>query len=121
VAQASSNVNKSTSVGSKTSVKKQTFDFKIAGVSYKIKTLHDEKTVEELVNFVNDKVSDALKVTKNASFQNAAVLAALNIAEEMLLLKKTAQAELEKIEQHALKLSKDIENSKIQKGTEIEV
>lgn len=98
-----------------TNSKKKTFDFKIAGVSYKIKTSHDEKTVEELVQLVNSKVSDAMKATKNGSFQNAAVLAALNMAEEMLLLKKRAQAELEKLEQKAQKLSEDIENSKMNK------
>ena len=96
-------------------LKKRTFDFKIAGVSYKIKTSHDEKTVEELVLLVNSKVSEALKATKNGSFQNAAVLAALNMAEEMLLLKKRAQSELEKLELKAQKLSEDIENSKMNK------
>ncbi len=94
---------------------KKTFDFKIAGVSYKLKTSHDEKTVNELVDFVNSKVTEALKVTKNSSFQNAAVLAALNIAEEMILLKQRAQAELEKLESKALKLSRDLENSKANK------
>lgn len=98
-----------------TNLKKKTFDFKIAGVSYKIKTSHDEKTVEELVALVNSKVSEAMKATKNGSFQNAAVLAALNMAEEMLLLKRRAQAELEKLESKAEKLSADIENSKMNK------
>ncbi len=96
--------------------KKKSFDFKIAGVSYKIKTSHDEKTVEELVQLVNSKVSEAMKATKNGSFQNAAVLAALNMAEEMLLLKKRAKAELEKLEQKAQKLSEDIENSKMNRS-----
>lgn len=96
-------------------LQKRTFDFKIAGISYKIKTSHDEKTVEELVQLVNTKVSEAMKATKNNSFQNAAVLAALNMAEEMLLLKKRAQAELEKLEKKAEKLSEDIENSKMNK------
>lgn len=95
--------------------KKQTFDFKIAGVSYKIKTSHDEKTVHELVNFVNIKVTEALSATKNSSFQNAAVLAALNIAEEMILLKKCAGAELEKLEAKALKIAHELETSKSNK------
>jgi len=95
--------------------KKKTFDFKIAGVSYKIKTSHDEKIVQELVMLVNSKVSEAIKATKNGSFQNAAVLAALNMAEEMLLLKIRAKAELEKLEKKAQKLSEDIENSKMNK------
>ncbi len=88
---------------------KKTFDFKIAGVPYKIKTSHDEDTVHQLVDYVNAKVSEALAVTKNSSFQNAAVLAALNIAEEMILLKKKAHAELERLENSALKLSENLE------------
>jgi cell division protein ZapA len=99
---------------SQNSVKK-TFDFKIAGVPYKLKTSHEEQTVNELVEFVNGKITEAIAVTKNSSFQNAAVLAAFNIAEEMILLKQRAQAELEKLEAKALRLSEDLENSKINK------
>ncbi len=95
---------------------KKTFNFKIAGVPYKLKTSHEEQTVNELVDFVNHKVTEALAVTKNSSFQNAAVLAALNIAEEMILLKQRAQAELDKLEAKALKLSQDLENSKTNKA-----
>ena len=94
---------------------KKLFHFKIAGVSYKIKTSHDEETVNELVEFVNHKVTEAMTVTKNSSFQNAAVLSALNIAEEMILLKRRARAELEKLESKALKLAADLENSKANK------
>lgn len=94
---------------------KRLFHFKIAGVSYKIKTSHDENTVNELVSYVNQKVTEAMSVTKHSSFQNAAVLAALNIAEEMILLKRRAYAELEKLEAKALKLSQDLENSKAHK------
>ncbi|MBC7420354.1 MAG: cell division protein ZapA [Bdellovibrio sp.] len=94
---------------------KKLFNFKIAGVSYKIKTSHDEQTVNELVDFVNTKVTEAMGATKNSSFQNAAVLAALNIAEEMILLKRRAQAELNKLEAKAKKLSQDLENAKTNK------
>ena len=94
---------------------KKTFDFKIAGVPYKLKTSHEEQTVNELVDYVNTKVTEALAVTKNSSFQNAAVLAALNIAEEMILLKQRAHLELNKLEVKALKLSQDLENSKTNK------
>lgn len=99
----------------KKDIQKPTFDFKIAGVSYKIKTSHDEQTLQQLVEYVNSKVTEAIKVTKNSSFQNAAVLASLNIAEEMILLKRRAQVELEKLEQKALKLSQEIESTKANK------
>ena len=98
--------------------KKQTFDFKIAGVPYKIKTSHDTEMVQELIQFVGRKVDEALKNTKNGSFQNAAVLAALNIAEELILLKRRARIELEKLEEKTLRLSQEIDNSKSKKEAE---
>lgn len=96
---------------------KKNFNFKIAGVPFKLKTSHGDSTVTELVDYVNAKVTEALAVTKNSSFQNAAVLAAFNIAEEMILLKQRAQAELSKLEVKALKLSLDLENSKTNKSS----
>jgi len=91
---------------------KKNYNFLIAGVPYKLKTSHDDKTVQELVNFVNSKMDQAMTVTKNGSFQNAAVLTAMNIAEELILLKRKAARELEKLEAKALSLSQDLENSK---------
>ena len=91
---------------------KKTFDFLIAGVPYKLKTSHDDATVQEMVEFVNSKMNQAMTVTKNGSFQNAAVLTAMNLAEELILLKRRAHRELEKLEEKALQLSLDLENSK---------
>lgn len=94
---------------------KKIHDFTIAGVPYRLKTSHDDATVQELVDFVNSKIQQALAVTKHGSFQNAAVLTALNIAEELILLKRKAHRELERIEEKTLKLAIDLENSKINK------
>lgn len=91
---------------------KKTYSFLIAGVPYKLKSSHDDATVQELVQFVNDKMNQAMAVTKNGSFQNAAVLSAMNVAEELILLKRKAHRELEKLEERALQLSFDLENSK---------
>ena len=91
---------------------KKTYHFLIAGVPYKLKTSHDDATVQELVDFVNRKMNESLSVTKNGSFQNAAVLTAMNLAEELILLRRQAHRELERLEEKALKLSIDLENSK---------
>ncbi len=91
---------------------KQTFNFLIAGVPYKLKTSHDDATVKELVEFVNSKMNQAMAVTKNGSYQNAAVLTAMNLAEEIILLKRKVQSELEQLEQQAMQLSLDLESSK---------
>lgn len=92
---------------------KTTYEFQIAGLPYKLKSSHDEKTVQELVDFVDNKVKQALAITKSGSFQSAAVLAALNIAEELILLKRKAHRELNLLEEKTLKLAQDLENSKI--------
>lgn len=91
---------------------KKTFQFLIAGVPYKLKTSHDDETVQELVEYINLKMDQAMKATKNGSFQNAAVLSALNIAEELILLKRKAVRELNKLEDKAIRLTQDLENSK---------
>lgn len=91
---------------------KKTFDFLIAGVPYKIKSSHDDEVVKDMVDYVNSRMNQALSQTKNGSFQNAAVLTAMNIAEELILLKRKAYRELSKIEEKALRLEVEIENSK---------
>lgn len=88
---------------------KKTYEFEIAGLPYKLRSSHDENTVQELVKFVDQKIEHALKTTKSGSFQSSAVLAALNIAEELILLKRRARKELELLEERALKISQDLE------------
>ena len=90
------------------SLASRTVEIKIAGVPYKIRSNHDEQVLNQLISLVNDKISDAIKVTKNASFQNAAVLASLNLAEEILLLKKQANDVLLNLELQTQKLKSDL-------------
>lgn len=92
---------------------RKTFELSIAGLPFKLRSSHDEQTVRELVDFVDQKMKQAMQVTKSGSFQSAAVLAALNIAEELILFKKKALREVELLETKALRISKDLESSKI--------
>jgi ribosomal protein L22 len=57
------------------------------------------------------KVEEALKLTKNNSFQNAAILAAMSMAEELLLLKKKAYRELSRLEEKAILLIDEIDQA----------
>lgn len=95
---------------------KKTYDLDIAGMSFKLRSSHDEQTVKELVEFVDSKTKEAMAALKSGSFQSAAVLAALNIAEELILLKKKAHRELDQLEERATKLSHLLEDSKTWKG-----
>jgi cell division protein ZapA len=91
---------------------KKTYTFLIAGVPYKIKTSHNDAMMQELIEFVNNRMNQSMAASKNGSFQNAAVLTAMNIAEELILLKKKANHELEKLEVKTLALYQDLENAK---------
>ena len=95
---------------------KKVYELTFGGLPFKLKSSHDEATVQELAHFVEHKLQQALVATKSGSYQSAAVLAALNIAEELILLKRRAIRELDRIEEKALKISEDLEGSKSSKG-----
>lgn len=101
-------------------MEKKPYEFLISGVPYKLKTSHEEALVQELVDLVNCKMSQSLAATKNGSYQNAAVLTALHLAEELVLLKRRAHRELEKLEEKTLRLAHDLENSKTLKVSHVE-
>ena len=91
------------------------YDFSVAGVSLKVRSANDEKTVQELMGYVDDKISEAMLSTKSGSLQNAAILAALNIAEELYALKEEARNELEELERKAARISSSLESSRLSK------
>jgi cell division protein ZapA len=91
---------------------RKTYELTFGGLPFRLRSSHDDETVRELAEFVEKKLQQALAATKSGSYQNAAILTALNIAEELILLKRRALTELDRIEQKAAKISQDIENSK---------
>lgn len=84
----------------------------IAGVPLRLKSSHDEQTVDELVALVDQKIREALPLTKTGSIQNAAILASLHLAEEYLLLKRKAKSELDNLEAKTLKVISELESSR---------
>lgn len=88
------------------------FEVEIAGVHLRLKSSHDEETVNELVALVDQKIREALPLTKTGSVQNASILASLHLAEEFLLLKRKAQSELGALEAKALKVISELESSR---------
>ncbi len=88
---------------------KSTFEFHIAGVPYRLKTHHDAQTVDQLVGLVHQKMEAALKATRSGSYQNAAILTALQLAEEMLNLKLSAKDQIAEIESQLSELKTKLE------------
>lgn len=88
-------------------------EVEIAGVPLRLKSSHDEQTVKELVAMVDQKVREALAATKTGSIQSAAILASLNMAEELLTLKRRTRAELDHLETRAQKVLSELESSRV--------
>ena len=92
------------------------FEVEIAGVSLKLKSMHDEQTVQNLVSIVAQKINQALPKVKNHSLQTAAILACLNFAEELMNFRKQAIVELERLENKADRVISSLEASRIPKA-----
>lgn len=90
---------------------KSVFDVSIAGIPLKLKSGHSPEMVKKLVSVVDKKVREALPATKIGSVQNAALLAALNLAEELFELKRKAAIQLEKFERKTQRALHELENS----------
>ena len=88
---------------------KNVYEVQVAGLPMKLRSSHDEETVQELIQIVNSKVNDAMAANKTISFQNALAIATLNMAEELLLLKKTARRELDRVEERARTILDQVE------------
>ena len=89
------------------------FEVEIAGVALRLKSPHDEETVHELVALVDQKIREALPLTKTGSVQNASILACLHLAEEYLVLKRKAKVELDALEAKAIKVISELESSRL--------
>jgi cell division protein ZapA len=89
------------------------YEVEIAGVPLRLKSSHDEQTVKELVAMVDQKIREALKLTKTGSIQSAAILASLNMAEDLVLLKRRTKSELDHLETRAQKVLSELENSRV--------
>ncbi len=95
---------------------KKLFEVEIGGIGLKLRTSYDEDTVKELVQYVNDKLDESLAATKSGSIQTAAILTALNIAEDNLLLKKRANLDLDQVQSKARRILTSLESSRIPKS-----
>lgn len=98
-----------TKVQSKVRPNDHTHELQIGGMPYRLKSTHSPQMVEEIARIVDSKLNAAMKTSKNGSFQSAAVLAALNLAEELVVLRREALKELDFIESKTLKVSQILE------------
>jgi cell division protein ZapA len=87
------------------------YEVQVGGLTLKLKSSHDLETVEKLITLVDDKINEAMALSPNMSFQNALLLSALHIAEDVVVLKQKAQKNIQSMEDQALKILTQLESS----------
>lgn len=95
----------------KTGQEKQTYEIQVGGFPLKLKSSHDSQTVDQLASLVNEKVEAALAAHPSLAYQKALLLACLHMAEDLVLLKRTAMRELDQLELQAKQVFVDLESS----------
>ena len=73
----------------------KTYEVEIGGVPLRLKASHDQETVDEILNMVEEQMDKKLAQT---SLRNSALLACLRLAEELYLLRKKTKEELDTLE-----------------------
>ncbi|RME14122.1 MAG: cell division protein ZapA [Bdellovibrio sp.] len=94
---------------------KRLYEVQVAGLPLKLRSSHDQETVNELVSLVSQKVEESQSLNPGISFQNALLLASLHIAEDFILLKRSALKEIQNIENQAKDVLSELEDSPLNK------
>ncbi|OQW46891.1 MAG: hypothetical protein A4S09_03000 [Proteobacteria bacterium SG_bin7] len=88
-------------------------DITIAGTRLRVRTSLNDEKVSQLVDLVDSKVKSAMKRSNSKSYHKALILAALNIAEELLTLKNQVRNELDTLEDRARDVLTELESTEI--------
>jgi len=66
----------------------RTFEVKILGQRYKVRSDDGEDYIQQLADYVNEQLAEVQKSTRTVATHNAAILAALNIADNLFKLRE---------------------------------
>ena len=59
-------------------------EIRVFGQTFTVKTDSEKSHIQDVAEYVNDKIEEILKKTRTVSSLNVAILAALNIADDLL-------------------------------------
>lgn len=89
----------------------ETYDVHVAGLPLRLKSSHDEQTVQELIDLVDGKVKEAMSSNSSISFQKALLLASLHVAEDLVFLKRAVRSRLDTLETKAKGILTELDSS----------
>ena len=96
---------------------RETYDVQVAGLPLRLKSSHDEQTVQELIDLVDARVKEAMAANPNISFQKALLLASLHIAEDLVFLKRAINSRLNTLEIKAKGILSELDSSPLARLT----
>ncbi len=91
--------------------KSETYDVHVAGLPLRLKSSHDEQTVQELVDLIDAKVKEAMSSSSSISFQKALLLASLHVAEDLVFLKRAVRSRLDLLENKAKSILTELDST----------
>lgn len=92
-------------------VKSETYDVHVAGLPLRLKSSHDEQTVQELIDLIDAKVKEAMSSSSSISFQKALLLASLHVAEDLVFLKRAVRSRLDHLENKAKSILTELDST----------
>ncbi len=94
-----------------TPAKSETYDVQVAGLPLRLKSSHDEQTVQELIDLIDLKVKEAMSSSSSISFQKALLLASLHVAEDLVFLKRAVRSRLDSLETKAKSILTELDST----------
>lgn len=91
--------------------KSETYDVQVAGLPLRLKSSHDEQTVQELIDLIDAKVKEAMSSSSSISFQKALLLASLHVAEDLVFLKRAVRSRLDSLETKAKSILTELDST----------
>lgn len=91
--------------------KSETYDVQVAGLPLRLKSSHDEQTVQELIDLIDLKVKEAMSSNSSISFQKALLLASLHVAEDLVFLKRAVKTRLDLLETKAKSILSELDST----------
>jgi cell division protein ZapA len=88
-----------------------TYEVQVAGLPLRLKSSHDENTVQELIDLVDSKIKEAISSNSSLSFQKALLLASLHVAEDLVFLKRAVRSRLDSLEGKAKGILRELDSS----------
>jgi cell division protein ZapA len=90
----------------------KTFEVKILGQRYKVRSDDGEEYIQQLAKYLNEQLTEVQKGTRSVATHNVAILAALNIADNLFKLREEDTRLKKEVKERVRRILKLIQSGK---------